>query len=115
MLPKINRIKKKKDFEIIFKEGASFKNNLLILKVLKNNLDQNRVGFVVSQKVSKKATIRNKIRRRLVEAIKIHIEKIEAGKDLVFIVLSGAAKSNFFEVKKAADNILNKAKLIKNV
>ena len=39
MLPKINRIKKKKDFEIIFKKGKSFKNNLFILKFIKNNLD----------------------------------------------------------------------------
>ena len=121
MLPKINRVKKKKDFETIFKKGASFKNNLLILKIAKNNLKQTRVGLVVSQKVSKKATVRNKIRRRLSEAIKIYIKDLtlgaqaKSGLDLVLIVLPGAAKSNFLETKSSLNNVLGKAKLIKNV
>ena len=59
MLAKINRIKKKKDFEVIFKNSKSLKNNLFILKVAKNNLGLNRFGFVVSLKISKKATVRN--------------------------------------------------------
>ena len=74
MLPKINRIKKKKDFEIIFKKGASFRNNLFTLRFLKNSLGINRFGFVVSQKVSKKAVVRNKVRRRLTEAIERETE-----------------------------------------
>jgi len=121
MLPKINRIKKKKDFETIFKKGVSFKNSLLILKVVKNNLNQSRIGFIVSQKVSKKATVRNKIRRRLAEAVKIHMKDISFGAqeknglDLVLIVLPIAEKSSFLDIKDALNGIFSKAKLIKNV
>ncbi len=115
MLPKINRVKKKRDFEAIFKEGLKFKNNLFILRVAKNHLNENRIGFVVSLKVSKKATVRNKIRRRLAEAVKVYIDNIERGTDLVFIVLPGAEKNNFFDTKNAVSFTLNKAKLIKNV
>ena len=77
MLSKINRIKKKKDFEIIFKKGKSFKNKLFILRFIKNNLNQNRFGFVVSQKVSKKAVVRNKVRRRLAEIIKSYFNNLK--------------------------------------
>lgn len=96
MLPKINRIKKKKDFEIIFKKGASLKNNLFILRFVKNNLNQNRFGFVVSQKISKKATIRNKIRRKLTEAIKIQAKNIKTGTDLSFNRSAGNRKKGIF-------------------
>ena len=70
MLIKEKRIKKRKDFEIIFRNSKSLKNNLFVLRVAKNNLQISRFGFVVSQKVSKKATVRNKVRRRLAAAIK---------------------------------------------
>jgi ribonuclease P protein component len=100
MLPRKNRIKRKKDFKIIFKKARSRKNTLFVFKTTKNNLNLNRFGFVVSQKVSKKATIRNKIRRRLIEAIKTEKESIKPGTDTVIIALPGIEKKNFSEIKK---------------
>jgi ribonuclease P protein component len=108
-LPKINRIKKQKDFKLIFEKAKSFKNTLLILKVAKNDLNINRFGFVVSQKVSKKATIRNKIRRRLSEAVKNQGDKIKNSTDLVLIGLPGIEKKNFHEVQEAVANLIKKA------
>jgi len=112
MLPKINRIKKRKDFKVIFKNSKSLKNSLFVLRAGKNNLELNRFGFVVSLKVSKKATIRNKIRRRLVEAIKPEINKIKTGSDLVLIALPGIEKKKFSEIKEVIKSALEKAKLI---
>jgi len=111
MLPKINRIKKKKDFEAIFKKGASFKDGLFILRFIKNGSDKNRFGFIVSQKVSKKATVRNKVRRRLTEIIKAKREEIKNGTDLVLIALPGIEKKEFSEIKDKLNNALIKSKL----
>ena len=118
-LPKINRIKKKKDFETIFKNSKSFKNNLLIFRIMKNSLGLNRFGFVVSQKVSKKATIRNKVRRRLAEAIRARMKdilplgaQVKSGTDMVLIALPGIEKKEFSEVKEAINNMLIKSGLI---
>jgi ribonuclease P protein component len=116
MLPKINRIRKKKDFETIFKRAQrasqSFKSNLFIFKMMKNDLGLNRFGFVVSQKVSKKATVRNKVRRRLTEAIKAETENMKSGTDLVIIALSGIEKKDFSEIREAVNSALIKTKLI---
>jgi len=101
MLPKKNRVKKKKDFKRIFKESKNKKNNIFVLKIAKNNLNINRFGFVVSQKVSKKATIRNKVRRRLAGALRDERKNIKKGIDMVFIALPGIEKKSFCEIKKA--------------
>jgi len=106
MLIKEKRIKKRKDFETIFRNSKSLRNNLFILKVAKNNLQISRFGFVVSQKVSKKATVRNKVRRRLVAAIKAEEKNIKSGADLVFIALSGIEKKEFLEIKEAINKAL---------
>ena len=112
MLPKINRIKKKKDFETIFKNSKSFRNNLFILKVAKNSLGLNRFGFIVSQKVSKKATDRNKVRRRLTEAMGAECKKIKIGTDTILIALSGIEKKEFSVIKETVISALYNAGLI---
>ncbi len=39
---------KKKEFENVFKKGKTKAGKLVFLKILKNNLDDNRFGVVVS-------------------------------------------------------------------
>lgn len=47
-----------------------------------------RVAVVVSKKLSKKATMRNRIRRRVFEAARVSWPKIDAPYDIVFIATS---------------------------
>jgi len=89
MLPKKNCLKKEKDFAKVFKEGQNFKEDFLYLKIKKNNLKSSRFGFIVSKKVSKKATSRNKIKRRLREIVRIKLPFIKKGIDGVIIVAAG--------------------------
>ena len=113
MLPRINRIKKKKEFELIFKNSKSFKNSLFIFKVAKNVLEFNRFGFVVSQKVSKKAVTRNKVRRRLAEAVRNETKGIKGGMDVVLIALPRIAEAGIHEIQEAVGSALIKAGLTK--
>jgi ribonuclease P protein component len=112
MLPKENRIKKKKDFEAIYKKGKSFKNSFFILKVLNNNLKISRFAFVISQKVSKKAVERNKIRRIMSSFLEVNFKNIKIGFDFVFIVLPNAQNKNFDQIKKAISDIIFSKKFL---
>ncbi|MCX6720856.1 MAG: ribonuclease P protein component [Candidatus Staskawiczbacteria bacterium] len=105
MLPKTNRIRKKRDFETIFANSKSLKNSLFIFRIAKNNLGLNRFGFVVSLKVSKRAVVRNKVRRRLAEIMAVEEKSIKPGKDIVLIALPGIEKKEFSEIKEAIHNI----------
>ena len=97
---------------MIFKKGKGFKNGFLALRVINNNLPESRFGFVISKKVSQKAVIRNKIKRRLGEIIRADMKKIKKGSDIVFISLPGLEKNNFLEIKELVKNILKKAGLL---
>lgn len=113
MLKKTNRIKNKKDFEKIFKKGKGFKEDFLILKIVENNLKTSRFGIIVSQKVSKKATIRNKLKRRLGELIRINLNKIKKGIDGALIALPGLETKDFWELEEVIKKIFKKAGILK--
>jgi len=108
MLVENNRISKKKDFDNIFKNGKSARGAFLILKFLQNNLKINRFAFVVSKKVSPKAVVRNKIRRRLSESIKEFNNQSEGGVDIIFVALPKIKDKNFSEIKEETNNLLSK-------
>ena len=106
MLSKANRLRKEKDFEKLFKKGKSFRNGFLILKIVQNNLEESRFGFIVSQKVSKKAALRNKIKRRIRAVARQNIKKIRKGIDVALIALPGLEKKNFLETKEILNALL---------
>ena len=112
MLPRENRLKKEEDFKKVFKKGRGFTNDLLVLKVIKNNLDISRFAFVISKKISKKATIRNRIKRRLDNVIRVDLPKIKKGWDGIIIVLPGAEIKDFKEIEEDINQLLEKARLI---
>jgi len=112
MLSTINRIKKKKDFEAIFKNSKSLRTNFFILKIRENGLGINRFGFVVSQKVSKRAVVRNRVRRRLSDIMRSESENIKIGTDLVVIAFPGIDKKEFSEVKNFVESALTKTGLM---
>ena len=86
MLSKKNRLKKNKDFNKIFKKGKKINEEVLLLIILKNNLKETKVGVVINKKVSKKAVIRNKIKRRIYNSIRNKLPEIEKGFDFLIIV-----------------------------
>lgn len=113
MLPKENRLKIKKDFEKVFKKGRRFKEDFLVFIVVKNNLKQSRFGFIVSNKVSKKATVRNKIKRRLRKLVKESLLRVKEGIDCVIIASPGFEVKDFWEIEKTINIIFTSAKILK--
>ncbi len=111
MLSKINRLKKKKDFERVSKKGRSFKEDFLVLKIVSNNLKISRLGFVVSQKVSKQASQRNKIKRRLRELVRLKLPKLKKGIDGVLIACPGLGTKDLWEMEKSINELFKKAKI----
>ena len=107
MLKKGNRLTKKKDFEIVFKKGESVKKDFLLFQMVKNNLANSRFGFVVSKKISKKATVRNKIKRRLQSAVERAMPILSSKKshDVVIITLAGIEKKEFLNIKETVAQV----------
>jgi len=114
LLPLKNRLKKKKDFQKVFQRGKGIKEKFLTLRWSINNLKISRFGIVISQKVSKKAVLRNKLRRILKEKIKLNLPHLKEGIDVIIIVNPGAAKEKKEKIVENLSKIFLRSKLIKN-
>ncbi len=109
MLLKKNRLKKKKDFERVLKQGSGFKENFLFLKVAKNGSEISKFGFIVSRKVSQRANERNKLKRRMRELLKSRMSRIEKGVDVVFVAQPGLQEKSFEELEKIVEKLLQRS------
>ena len=105
------RLRNRKDFDAVFQRGRSWNNDLLVLRTLPNNLEHNRTGFVTSKRVGK-AVVRNRVRRRLREAIRVM--PLAPGYDLVVSAKSRTADADFHQLKRAAENLLRRAGLLQD-
>lgn len=112
MLPKKHRLVKDRDFNQIHKSGRFVGDNFLAIKFLKNNLEISRFGFLVGTKISKKAVKRNLVKRRLRESVRLKLDNIKAGYDMIFFTKPEIVEKNYTEIDNAIENVLEKANLI---
>lgn len=105
------RLKKKKDFDLVYKKGKSYYLKDLKLCFIIKDSDSQRCGFSISKKVSKKAVERNKLKRRLSHIFKIESENIIKNVDCVFVARIGLLELSFSELKNIVQQILAKSDL----
>ena len=78
-------LKKSKDFQNVYNKGNSYANRLLVMYVLENHTDKNRLGISVSKKVGN-SVVRHHLTRLLRESYRLHEEMFHSGWDIVVIV-----------------------------
>lgn len=100
MLPKVNLLRKEKDFKAVFEKNKSYYGSSLGLKVRKNQNETKRFGFLVGGKVSKRATERNLVKRRLKYAISSKLGQIKTGQDFVVISFPVILNKKYQEIEK---------------
>ncbi len=77
------RIVRASDFAKIASSRQCFFAPYFTLKLRENNLPYSRYAVVVSNKISKKATVRNKLKRKLRENLKQLHPQMKPGHDIV--------------------------------
>lgn len=109
----IKSLKKEKDFEKVAKTGQPFFVSELGFKKIPNNLKHNRYGIVVNTKIDKRAVVRNKIRRRIKEIIRLNHKDLQQGFDLMFLVRESVKELDYKDIKERLISLFKKSGLLK--
>lgn len=94
-MAKVETIKKNNDFQAVFSSGQVFGNKHFVLHYVRNHKKMNRIGVIVSKKVSKKAVDRNRIRRQVKEIFRKNNGKLKQGYDLIVIAKTSCIDTDF--------------------
>lgn len=113
MLPKVNRIRKTKNFDRIYKNGKSFTSPYFKLIVLKNkSINNPKFGFVASKKVGN-AVERNRAKRVMREIIRQELSSLNDNFEAIIICYNSLLTKGFSELQKVGKEVLEQANLYK--
>ena len=105
------RLSKTKRFSTIHQKGHGLANRLLVIKTLRNNRNDAKFAFLVGRKVGN-AVVRNRTRRRLKEMVRT--APVQPGWDVIIIARKWAAEADHNQLKKATQDLLKMAGLLRD-
>ena len=103
-------LKKNKDFQYIYRKGKSYANKYLVMYVLENGTDQNRLGISVSKKVGN-SVVRHRITRLVRESYRLHENIFNSGLDIVVVARGGAKEGGYAEIESALLHVRNRHRM----
>lgn len=93
-------LKKNRDFQKVYRHGTSYANRYLVMYVLENNSDKNRLGVSVSKKVGN-SVVRHRLTRLIRESYRLNEELFQSGYDFVVIARVSAKDKSYHDIEKA--------------
>ena len=106
-MKKENRIKKRKEFNYIFKNGEVYSSKFVNLLVTSSWLNKYKVGFSSGKKVGNAVT-RNKVKRRIKEAVYASRDLLKVKTNYIFVAKSNSSEASFDEIKSCVEYLLTK-------
>ena len=125
MLPETNRLKHRKDFSAVYRKGMRRNSAHFSLRALRKpksvelskptaekSLQPTRTGISISLKVSKRAVVRNRIKRQIRAALRHLLPRLKFGWDLVIVVRPIAQQCNYAEILQELEQLLVEAEVL---
>ena len=95
-----NTLKKNSDFRRLYAKGKSAATSYLVVYCRKNRGDLNRVGYTVSTRLGH-AVVRNRVRRRLREIVRLNTPAMKQGYDLVIVARTRCVGGDYHKMEHA--------------
>ena len=99
-MKKTDSLKKNIDFKKVYNKGRSLADKCLVMYILENGSQKNRLGISVSKKVGN-SVIRHHITRLVRESYRLNEDRFKTGLDIVFIARIRANEADFHGIEKS--------------
>lgn len=106
MAPGVQRLSHKRDFDRLQRVGRTYRGRFLSLRLGRNREGVVRVGFAIAKRLGK-AVERNRLRRRLREAVRL--SPVAPGWDILVIAREDAVHQGYHTLKAELEGLLRQA------
>jgi ribonuclease P protein component len=103
--PPLVMLTRPQDFAALQSEGTTRSHQLLLVRFLRTDLDTTRFGLSTGRKLGG-AVVRNRVRRRLREALRVMAPSFQPGWDVLIIARPGLVGADFDTLVVALRRIL---------
>ena len=105
-------LKENRVFRRLYAKGKSAVGPAMVLYCRKNGGKENRLGFTVSTKLGG-AVVRNRVRRRLREIVRLNAPRLQTGWDIVIVARGRAVEAPYRKLDAAFLGACEKLGLVK--
>ena len=98
-------LKKNSEFKSVYQAKHSYANKYIIMYILQNGTDTNRLGVSVSKKVGN-SIVRHRLARLIREAFRLNVTQVAPGYDVVVIARAGLKGKGYKETESAMLHLL---------
>jgi len=109
MLAKKNRLKKKKEFNYIYKKGKVFYSKYFSMYIAKTKMEEKKIGFSVNNKVGN-SVIRHRVKRVFSEVVRHNINLLPIN-NYIFVARPGSENLDFDKMQENFLYLVKKADL----
>lgn len=101
-LPKRYRLTRPKEFSQVYQSGKQASTKHLVVKLIQSPGEQpsqgcSRFGITISQKVSKRAVVRNRLKRQVRAALQTLMPRLQTGLWVVVVLRSAAIGCDYWQ------------------
>jgi len=110
--PKSNKIKSKREFQLVYEKGHSVVDGLSVFYVMPAETGVVKIGFAVGKKVGN-AVVRNHIKRLMREVFRQHKSEIAPGVKIIWVARNKLARSDIGTYERVFMRLARRANLLK--
>ncbi|HHY41697.1 MAG TPA: ribonuclease P protein component [Thermoanaerobacterales bacterium] len=104
------RLTKNYEFIKVYKTGRRLSSLFFTMYIKKNELNFSRLGVSVSKKVGK-SVVRNKIKRRIKEIVRLNYDYIKQGYDIVVSAKPSSVQLDFKAMEKELIRLMKRGRI----
>lgn len=128
VLPRVNRLRRRQEFKDVYQSGRRRTGHQMTVRAHRQygrasdtprrpalaveDRPATRSGISISQKVSKKAVVRNRIKRQIKAALRQLLPRILPGWLVVVVVRPDACKCDYVEILRELEELLAEAEVL---
>jgi len=107
-------LRKNKDFQAVYRKGHSCVNKYLVMYVMDNQSEKNRLGISVSKKVGN-SVVRHRLKRLIRESYRLHEQEFQTGLDIVVVARVSAKDRDYAQIESALLHLGKIRKIVKEM